>query len=139
MARFPSLNGIERELFDVRKGHGLGHIAVEKINSALHLRAALGVQPDPDVAMSDQALEARDALIDYIADCDVLPNGHRLALTYVLNLDTSLPCYTSKLGARRLDLEQALEVGRVQRATIETSAIRILAEQLLKKPRSVAS
>lgn len=134
-SRFPSLNGLEKELFSLREGHGLSIVKIEKINSAPHVLHALRISLDGSRAPSDQALAAREALVEFIENCGVLQSDHRVALTCVLNLDPDADYYNAKLPARRLDLEVLLKIGRRKRTALETNSIRLLAEQLLNSAR----
>ncbi len=131
-SRIPSLNGLEVELHDLKRGHGVSIVTIEKINSKPHILTSLGVSLDGRIAPIDQAHAAREALITFINSCEALGVEHRTTLTYVLNLDSDAPCYREKLGVRRIELEQALQVGRRKVATYESGGIRLLAEQLVK-------
>jgi hypothetical protein len=134
-SRFPSFNGIETELFDVRGGLGLSIVTIEKLNGKPNVLAALGISLDGQMAPSDQAHAARQALMSFIDGCAVLSDEHRTTLTYVLNLDSDAAHYKKRLPARRMDLERQLGVGRRKVATYEVAAIRLLAEQLLNAVR----
>jgi hypothetical protein len=130
-SRIPSFNGLETELYRLSEGHGLSVVAIEKLNSAPNLLAALDVHPSRGVAPSDQAHAARTALIQFIAGCQVLNDDHRIALDFLLNLDPDIDAYKLKRAARRIELEQALRVGWRKRASCEKTAVRLLVEQLL--------
>lgn len=134
-ARFPSFNGLEKELFALRAGLGLSIVTIEKINNVPHVLFALGVAPDGDTAPSDQALAARDALVKFIDGCPVLDDDQRVALRCIFNLDPEAPYYGTRLTARRIELEQLVHLGRRRVQAYETASVRMLAEQLLNASR----
>lgn len=134
-SRFPSFNGITQELFALCRGNGLSVVTIEKINSTPNVLAALNSLPTSDISPADNALAARDALVEFIEGCGALTKDHALALKVILNLDPEAAWYHLKLGQRRSDLERVLRVGRGKRQTLERGGVLTLAEQMLNSSR----
>lgn len=131
-SQVPNFNGLITDINRLKKGLGLHVATLEKVLSAKHVLA--GLEWDQDRSGLNAALDVRSSLVKFITDSGRLSPSHKTVLGSLLNWDNK----DQNLTQRQLDLEAEFGVGRRKRVTMETSAIRVLAEDLLSgpKPRS---